>query len=74
MKLDIFKNYSRKGNVIYENGIPVVKLKQSNIHLNIEKLSDDGINYMNRYIEMFPDLVEIIVEKSEKKNEQISLF
>lgn len=74
MQLSTEKQYSRKENIIYEEGVAVVKLKQGNKYLNYKNLSKEGIEYLNRYMEMYTDLVEIIVEKSEKKNEQISLF
>lgn len=57
------KTYSRKSNIIYENGIPIIKLKQN--FIDVEKLSEIGISYTNRYIEMFPNLFEIIVQKEE---------
>lgn len=65
-------NYSRKANIIYENDIPIISLKQK--FIDIENLTETAINYMNKYMELSPDLYEVIVEKSEKKNEQISLF
>jgi len=64
--------YSRKSNVIYENGIPIIKLKQN--FIDIEKLSETVINYTNRYMEMFPDLFEMIENKIENKPKQFSLF
>jgi len=72
MNLSIQKQYSRKSNIVYENTTPIIRLKQK--FIDIEILSETAINYMNRYIEAFPDLIEIIVDKSEKKNEQFSLF
>jgi len=65
-------SYSRKSNVIYENSIPIIKLKQN--FIDVEKLSETVINYMNRFMVMFPDLFEIIVKKEEEINDQLSLF
>ena len=64
--------YSRKSNVIYENGIPIIKLKQN--FIDIENLSETVISYTNRYMEMFPDLFEMIENKIENKPKQFSLF
>jgi hypothetical protein len=65
-------SYSRKSNVIYENSIPIIKLKQN--FIDVEKLSENIINYTNRFMVMFPDLFEIIVKKEEEINGQLSLF
>ena len=64
--------YSRKSNIVFENGIPIITLKQN--FIDVEKLSKTGISYTNRYMEMFPNLFEIIVQKEEEPNEQLSLF
>jgi len=64
--------YSRKSNVIYENGIPIIILKHN--FIDIENLSETVISYTNRYMEMFPDLFEIIVKKEKEINDQLSLF
>ena len=45
-----FNTYSRKSNIVFENGIPIIKLKQN--FIDIEKLSATGIIYTNRYMEM----------------------
>jgi len=66
------QSYSRKSNVIYENSIPIIKLKQN--FIDVEKLSETIINYTNRFMVMFPDLFEIIVKKEEEINDQLSLF
>jgi hypothetical protein len=70
--LDPANTYSRKSNVIYENGVPIIKLKHN--FIDLEKLSETVINYMNRFMVMFPDLFEIIVKKEEEINDQLSLF
>lgn len=64
--------YSRKSNIIYENDVPIIILKHN--FIDIEKLSETVINYMNRFMVMFPDLFEIIVKKEEEINDQLSLF
>lgn len=66
---------SRENNIIYENlkdgtKIPIYKLKQN--FINIPIMSKDVIEYMIRYINMFPDLVERIEHNTE--NNQLSLF
>jgi len=72
MILKISNQYFRKGNILYENNIPIIKLKQN--FCNIEIISENAIDYMNRYLEMFPELYETIEEKTENKTQQISLF
>ena len=64
--------YSRKSNVIYENGIAIIKLKQN--FIDIENLSETVISYTNRYMEMFPDLFGMIENEIENKPKQFSLF
>jgi hypothetical protein len=70
--LNLSNTYSRKSNVIYENGIPKIQLKQN--FIDIEKLSETVINYMNRFMVMFPDLFEIIIKKEKEIYDQLSLF
>jgi len=66
---------SRENNIIYENlkngtKIPIYRLKQN--FINIPIMSKDVNEYMIRYINMFPDLVERIEHNTE--NNQLSLF
>jgi len=66
---------SREGNIIYENlkdgtKIPIYRLKQ--IFPNIPIMNEIHINYMSRYIEMFPELVERI--EINTVEQQLSLF
>jgi hypothetical protein len=50
--------------------IPVVKFKQKFIDLSM--VEKEQFAYMQKYIEMFPNLIEIIEPKS--NNEQLKLF
>lgn len=50
--------------------VPVVKFKQK--FIDAELLNKDTINYINRYMEMFPELIELIEQKTELK--QLKLF
>lgn len=50
--------------------IPVVKFKQKFIDLMI--VEKEPLAYINKYIEMFPELVEIIELKTQ--TEQLKLF
>lgn len=65
-------NYSRKTNIIYQNDVPIIQLKQK--FIDVEKLSPTGINYMNKYMEMFPELFEKIEQKEKESSNQLSLF
>ena len=62
-------NYSRKGNIIYENKTPIVLLHQE--FIDIPKLSESVINYMNRYLEMFPEHFETIKDNKQMKKPSI---
>lgn len=50
--------------------VPVVKFKQKFIDLQI--VDKEPLNYIKKYIEMFPDLVEQIESKAQ--TEQLKLF
>jgi len=50
--------------------VPVVKFKQNFIDIQI--LDQLPFAYMQKYIEMFPDLVEVIEPK--KQTDQLTLF
>jgi len=69
--LDLTKTYSRKSDIIYENSIPIIRLKQK--FIDIETMSENAISYMNRYFEMFPDLFEKVIQEKPKL-EQLTLF
>lgn len=64
-------SYSRKSNIIYENGIAILSIKIN--FIDVEKFTDTIIDYTNRSIEMFPELYEPISNKP-KENEQLSFF
>lgn len=50
--------------------VPVVKFNQKFIDLHI--IDKEPMNYIKKYMEMFPELVEIIAPK--KITEQLKLF
>jgi hypothetical protein len=65
--------YSRKDNVIIANltdgqQVPLVRLKQNFIDVTV--LEGQGFDYMKRYMQMFPNLWELI----EKEQSQLTLF
>ena len=68
MQLNAENIYSRKENVLYENEVGILKFKQN--FINLENLNSNAISYMQSYIEMFPDLVELIQEEKQ----QLTLF
>ena len=68
MQLNAENIYSRKENVLYENEVGILKFKQN--FINLENLNANAISYMQSYIEMFPDLVELIQEEKQ----QLTLF
>jgi uncharacterized protein YfbU (UPF0304 family) len=69
--LDPTKTYSRKSSIVYdENDIQIVKFEE--IFPDFDKLSEQAINYLNRYIEMFPNKIEIF--KPEEEKQQLTLF
>lgn len=60
--LDINRKYSRKDNVVYDDtGKPVIKMLAHKFP-DWEILSNEGINYINRYREMYPQNIEIMSE------------
>jgi hypothetical protein len=66
--------YSRESNVIYANlddgdKVPLICLKQKFIDLKI--LGGQAFDYMNRYLEMFPELWDRI---KEEPKQQLTLF
>jgi hypothetical protein len=69
-------HFKRVGNVITEvlstgEEKPVLLFLQH--FINVEKLNETTIDYVNRYIEMFPHLVKTIVQE-DNSGEQLSLF
>ena len=57
MILDPKKSYARLNNIIYENGMPIIWLKQ--IFVDVETMKENVVNYMNRYLEANPDLYSL---------------
>jgi DNA polymerase III subunit epsilon len=68
--LSLDKNYSRRANIIYEQGAPIIRLKQK--FIDIDNLNDTTIEYMNRYLAMWPHHWELI--QHEKMNKIIKMF
>lgn len=68
--------FSRENNILFANYSdgnkkPLYKLKQN--FINVLILNPDSLDYMKRYGEMFPDLVEKIIPETDKP-EQLTLF
>lgn len=63
--------YYRRNNIVFDaiTHLPVVSFSQK--FPDLLTLSETCINYLNRYIEMFPQLVHT---KEEIKEEQLTLF
>lgn len=72
LPLDPSKTYSGKSSIVYdENGFPVLKF---NSYLpDFDKLSVDGIKYMNKYYAASPEKFEILNFK-DVEGEQFELF
>lgn len=59
MRLNYENNYSRKNNILFENGRPILKFTFSNF-IDIDKLKPGAIDYMNKYIAMWPNHFELM--------------
>lgn len=66
MFLNLKVAYSRVDNIIYCDDLPIIKLKQK--FINIERLDENVIHYMNKYLEMWPNLFEQINMKNTESN------
>ncbi len=60
--------YKRIANVIYENDVPIIKLKQN--FIDVELMNETTVDYMNRYFKMNPTLFETL----KNENVQLNLF
>jgi len=60
MRLSHCKKYARINNVLYENGIPIVRFKRSGPFIDVEDCSEMVVNYMSKYMELNPHLYERI--------------
>lgn len=76
---DNHSHFKRIGNVLTEilstgEEIPVLKFKQ--YFIDVQKLNQDTIDYLNRYIEMHPHLTEKIetIIPEQTSGEQLTLF
>jgi len=63
--LDLKNKYDRIDNIIYENNVPVIQLLQN--FINLYDLKDNVISYMNRYMDMFPDLYKTLKPENNMK-------
>ena len=71
--LDNKHTYSRKDSILYENVYAIVKFKTK--FIDVEKLSKTSTAYMQRYIGMFPDKIEILKgSKIPPEIRQLNLF
>lgn len=66
-------NYTRKGNVVYENELSVYELTKCKF-IDIDNLSLSAVRYMNRYTSMFPDNFKITKPKYKMRQSVIKLF
>lgn len=65
------KSYSRRNNIIYEDGTPIIRLAQN--FIDAEDLKPETIDYMNRYLAQSDKLYEII-PKPMNKSKIVKLF
>lgn len=79
IKSDKHCYFKRIDNVLIEvlstgEEVPALKFKQH--FIDVLKLNQTTIDYMNRYIEMFPQLIEEIeiIIPEENSGEQLTLF
>jgi len=63
MILDASKTYSRKNGILYEEGIPIIDF---GTFIDVDKLRPEGIDYMNRYMAMYPGNFKLITMKEIK--------
>lgn len=63
MALDPNKTYCRKDSILYLDELPLIWFIADNF-VDIEKLTGQGIDYMNRYMRMWPNRFEILNEIS----------
>jgi len=75
--LNLTAKYYRKNNIVFEaaSNLPIVSFTQK--FPDLIDLSQSCISYLNRYIEMFPNLCNIEKSKIEitiKEEKQLSLF
>lgn len=54
MKLDLTAGYGRVNNILYQDGVEIVKFTFSNF-CDFDELSEDGVKYMERYISGYWD-------------------
>ena len=73
--LEINKKYTRRDNIIYNSeNIPILKLKLRFVDHDFEPFSE-SINYMNKYIQQNPHLVEIYSTGGpNKESTQLKIF
>lgn len=69
--------YSRENSIIYANlihgeKIPLIRLHQKFIDIHI--LSKQGLNYMQKYLSISPNLWEAIIIEPEQTPNQLILF
>ncbi len=68
--LVIENNYKRINNVLFENGMPIILFYQN--FIDADPISDSGVDYLNRYMEMNPSLFECL--KTDKMKNIVKLF
>lgn len=61
MKLDLTATYKRIDNVLYCNDTAIIKFTHSKFP-DFDPLSEQGVKYMQSYINMWPQHFEILIE------------
>ena len=75
--LNPLSSYTRKNNVLYEittTGYqkPVVKFKQ--YFPDLKTVNSQTLDYLQKYMSLFPELCEILEPQAQKNNVQLSIF
>ena len=68
--IDFKKDYARYNNILYENGIPIIKFINGNFcdlgpnTVMRKYINEQGMKYMQRYINMFPQNCIVIKQQN----------
>lgn len=67
------QTYHRKKQILYdESGNQILKFKEN--AADVENLTGDLVENMNRFIKLYPERVEIIIKEEKQNNVQLNLF
>jgi hypothetical protein len=69
MKLNLQCTFKRVDNILYQDDEPVVRFKQT--FADLPTMLKGTVEYMQKYINMFPDLIEVLGERDVKVLEDL---